>query len=482
MASGEFSHSTLQNLVDQLAQDVSDTAKRFFTSTELERAIVEALRLSNVLTARSRGHARFNTTAGQAWYDLSSLDTDPTLLTPTVTDRTTVENMQYRLMETVEPAAGVGMKEQYTFTELVRTLQQVRDRTLVETMTTITKRAPLTPIATDGVVEVDESIARILRAVWTDQLRRSTILRNPTDEGTTTAARIERRLQTGTPRRWSMIASPQLTLQLDPLPGVVPGGSLQLWTVDSGSALDTTANSNTGTVLGLPDDTAVGAMWGALELLLSKHGMGLDSQRAQLAGTLSTLYRTVAATLPTVLEVTVNDVNVRIGTVNHLDAKDVSWEARINSRTRPNRAVVFGDWLGLYPVPDDSFSVDVTVSTKLQTPALTDYVQIGKEHLSGILAWAKQILLFKVGGQPLAAAAAVAGLLIEQAREYNEARAASCQYLTEFLSQGLPVPVQLPRSAPAPDLSGDPREDASSRNTRQRDPAYSPYFRQIGGR
>lgn len=482
MATGTFSHATLQNLVDQLAQDVSDTGKRFFTSTELQRAVTESLRLSNVLTARSRGNIRFDTTPGQAWYDLTALDTGPTLLAPTVTDRTTIENMQYRMMETVEPSAGTGMKEMHLFSEMLRTLQQTRDHMLVETMPTVTKRAAQTNIDANGRVELDESISRVLRAVWTDALGRRTILRNPTDEGISTTARIERRLQNGTPRRWSVIASPQLTLQLDPIPDVMPGTSLQLWTIETGAALSTTANSNAGTVLGLPDDTAVGAMWSALELLLAKHGMGHDAARAQLAGRLGVLYRAIAATLPTVLEATVNGVDMRIGTVATLDAKDASWEARINTRTRPNRAIVFGDWFGLYPVPDDVYSINVTVNAKLPVPALTEFVQIGREHLSGILAWAKQLVLFKVGGQPLANAAATAGLLIEQAREFNEARAASCQYLSEFLSQGLPVPVQLPRSAPPPDLSGDPREDASSRNARQRDSQYSPYFRQIGGR
>ncbi len=482
MATGSYEHLTLQDLVDQLAQDVSDTGKKFFTSTELERSLVESLRLSNVLTARSRGHIRFDTTPGTAWYDLRTIDAGPTLLAPTVTDRTSIEDIQYRLMETVEPAAGVGMKEMYAFTELLRSLQQSRDRYLVEAESEVIRRAPQTNINADGTVDLDESIAKILRAVWIDDLGRRTVLRNPTDEGMMTAASYQRRLLSGTPRRWSTIASPQLRLQLDPIPNITVGCSLELWTIETGTALDTTANTNAGTVLGLPDDLAVGASWDALELVLSKHGMGQDKPRAELAGRLGTLMRSIAANIPTVLEVTVKGVDVSIGTVKYLDAKESSWEGRTSTRTSPRRAVVLGDWLGLYPVPDDIFSVDVTVCSKLPVPALTDYVQIGKEHLSGILAWARQLLLFKVGGSPLGKAATSAGMLIEQAREFNEARTATCQYLSEFLGIGLDNPPSVVRSAPPADLSGDPRDDASTRNAQQRNPDYKPYVRPIGGR
>lgn len=482
MATGVFSHSTLQNLVDQLAEDVADSGKSFFTATELQRTAVESLRLSNALTARSRGQIQFQTTPGTAWYDLAALGNGPTILAPTVTDRTTIENMQYRLMETVEPSSGAGMKEQHSFAELLRSLQQARDRFLVDTSHTVTRRSPQTITTTDGTVQIDEAIAKILRIVWIDELGRRTVLRNSTDEGTMTAVQVQRRLSTGTPRRWSVVASPQLQIQLDPIPMDLPGAlSVQLTTIESGAALSTTANSNAGTVLGIHDDVAVGPMWDALELALSKNAMGADMQRSQLAARLGTFYRAIAAALPTVLEVRVNGVDIRIGTARTLDAKEPGWEGQINTRRTPSRAVIMGDWLGLYPVPDDAFAVDVTVVAKLPTLALSDPVQIGREHLSGIRAWAKQLLLFKVGGQPLQQAASVAGLLIEQAREFNEARTATCQYLSEFLSQGMDSPPVLPRSTPPPDLSGDPRDDASSRNTRQRSTDYNPYVRPIGG-
>lgn len=479
MATGTYEHATLQNLVDQLAQDVSDTGKTFFTSTELQRAVIEALQLSNVLTARGRHTLHFTTTAGVAWYDLSTLA--PTALGSTATDRTAIENMQYRLMEPVDASAGATMTERYSFAELLRSLQQSRDRFLVDSEHSVTRRAAQSNVEADGRVELDEAIAKVLRVVWTDALNHKTVLRNSTDEGSAAAVRLDRRINFGTPRRWSIIARPQLQLQLDPIPDEhLPSLSLQLTTVETGDDLSTTANGNTGTVMDLPDDLAAGAAWSALELVLSKHGMGQDRNRAELAGRLGTLMRGLAASLPSVLQVAVNGVDVRLGTVQYLDAKEPAWEGA--ARGIPRRAAVMGDWLALHPVPDDVHSIEVTLVSKFPALALTDYVQLGREHLSGILAWAKQILLFKVGGAPLARAAATAGLLIEQARAYNEIRVASCAYLSEFLSAGMQTMPAVAREAPPVDLSGDPRDDASSRNERSRDPNYSPYYRQIGGR
>lgn len=479
MAIGTYSHTTLQQLVDQLAEDLSDSAKTFFTTTECQRAIVEALRLSNVLTARSRYTLSFNATAGTAWYDLAALA--PTALGMTTRDRTAIENMQYRTMETVEPSAGVGMREMYSFAEFLRALQRSRDRILVEIEST-TRRAADTTVDALGVLELDDAIAMIKRAVWVDVNGNRTVLRNPTDEGVMTAVNMQRRLTTASiPRRWSIIAQPQLHLQLDPIPTITgPLASIELTTIETGAALSTTANGNVGTLMGLPDDLVAGAVWDALELVLTKHGMGQDAARAELCSRLGTLYRSIGRSLPTVLECAVNGVDVRIGNVAYLDARDVAWEGR--TRGIPKRAAVMGDWLALYPVPDDAHAVEVTIAAKLTEPALTDYIQLGREHLSGILAWAKQLLMFKVGGNPLARASAVAGLLIEQARMYNEQRVRSCQYLSEFLSQGLDSPATILRSAPEADLSGDPEDNASTRNKRQRDPAYSPYSHPIGGR
>ena len=480
MAVGAYQHSTLQDLVDQLAQDLGDSSKVFFTTTELQRALVEALRLTNTLTARSRYTLNLNCTAGTAWYDLAAMA--PTALGSTVTDRTTIENMQYRLMETVEPAAGVGMKEQYTFAQLLRSLQQSRDRFLVETESTITRRSTLATIdPPSGTLELDESIAKVVRATWTHDNGRTTVLRNSSDEGTMSAVNLDRRLQSGTPRRWSVIARPQLTIALDPIPidAHAPSTALRLYTVEVGSTLSTTANANAGTVMGLPDDLSAGAMWDALELTLSKHGLGHDQNRAQFASQLGTLYRSVASQMPTVLQVAVNGKDVRTGQVAHLDAKNVNWESA--NRGIPTRAAILGDWLGLYPVPDDIHSVEVTLVAKLTTPALTDYVQVGREYLSGILSWAKQLLLFKVGGAPLARAASTAGLLIDQARSFNEDRTRSCQYLTEFLGTGLASAPTIPRATPPADMSGDLRDDASTRNERSRNPRYTQYSRPIGG-
>lgn len=462
-----------------LAQDLGDANKVFFTADELQRSLVEALRLSNALTARTRLTVTFSAVAGQAWYNLTAIA--PAALASTVTDRSTVELMQYRMMEPVEPSAGVGMTEMYAHDEMVRTLEQARDRFLVETETSITRRAAQTNIEFDGTVKLDESIARVMRIVWSDNLGRRTVLRNSSDEGIMSASRLDRRINYGTPRRWSIVSSPQLVLQLDPVPDGRPRDeALELTTIETGTSLSTTANSNTGTVLGVPDDLAAGVMWDSLELLLSKHGIGHDSARAQFAGQLGTVMRAVASNLPTVLEVLVRDVNIRIGHVSYLDAKDSGWEGR--TRDIPRRAAVMGDWLALYPVPDDVFPITVTLVSQLPALDLTDHVQIGREHLSGLLAWAKQLLLFKVGGQPLAKAAQTAGLLIEQARQFNESRVRSCAYLAEYLSQGMETFPSTTRSAPAPDLSGDPRDDASTHNARQRSSTYTPYARKIGGR
>lgn len=467
---GTYEHVTLQDVIDQLAQDLGDAGKTFFVQTELDTSIRESYRLWNVLTAHDRTEVQFTTTAGTAWYDLSGATP---LLANTITDRSIVETLQYRLMEEIDPADGTGMKEQFAFTEIVRTLQQQRDQFIAETECEITRRSEVLVNAGTNRYYLDDTVIRVLRASWRTTDGTYHPLRGSSDEATVAA--IPRK--GSIPKTYTVAAAPNLALDLHPVPEA--DGYLELFTIETGVELDTTANSNTGTVLGIHDDLAWSLGWATIESLFVKNGIGSTPARADVAARLHNLCTEMARSLPTILDVEIAGRKLRIELIAALDRNQYAWEGR--NRSVPRIAGVIGNWIALAPVPDDTYDVTVTIVRKSNQPAtVTDYLPIGREYLPGILAWSKQLALFKVGGRPLSIAVEGAGKLIEQARLYNNTRIQQSQYLVEMFSLGTDVPVPFPRAArPNVDVE-DPRDTASSRNRRGQNANYQPGLVRLG--
>lgn len=474
--SGTYSHTLVSTLVDRLAQDLGDSGKTFWVQGELLSAVNEARRVWSALTAYDRETYELPTVAGTAWYDLSSLFTG---LAPSVTDRDLIGDMQYRLVEPYAPSTGTGMSEMMAFTELTRLLQARRDAFLAETGHTLTRRSAVLIPAGDGIYALPDTVIRVVRATWRTLNGRYYNLAVPSDEmmAASLLARNRSLYSSGIPSTFTIAAVPNLTLQLIPPPAV--DGELELVTVETGDALNPTAGSN-GTVLGIHDDVAWGIGWGALEDVLMKDGIGRDPARAQFAARMYATAREIEASLPTVLDVTIAGVPRPVSHVRSLDLMRSGWEGR--NRDRPITPAVMGDWLALDPVPDGEYTILVNVVRRATLPAVTAYVQLGREQLTALLAWAKQLCLFKCQGTQLEQGVGAAGLLIDAARTYNEARIRSSTSLAEMLGLSGQSTIHPSRSSRVEQQSDDPRDTASTRQSRGRSESYRRPYRRIGGR
>lgn len=473
-----YQHTTLQQLLDRLAVDLADASGLHFTTDERTRAIIESYRMWNLLTAYERATLTFPTVAGTAFYDLSAVGNGSSLLAHTVTDREVVGTCQYRLLEQYDPAAGSGMVDQFSFAELLLAVQSRRDAFLAATEPVVTIGTPTFVSAGTELVDLTDDIVRVVRANWLTLDGTYHPLRGGTDEGVQGSVRVGWRQAPGTPRQWSVASTPNLSLRLVPVPD--DGGTLTLMSVNTGPAVNTTANGNTGTVLGVPDDLAAGVGWGAIELLCSKHGDGADGARAQFAGSMYALYVELGRALPSVLTITRNNVPLRVSSLHALDSLTYGWQGR--STSTPRTAAVIGEHLALYPVPDAVYGIDVEVVRRATVPAVGDFIQLGREQLAAVLAWAKQLCMFKSGGIAIQQGQQAAGTLIAAARTYNEARIADSQYLIELLSTGTDSPVPIARTPIVNLPDTDPRDTASSRNSRAQSTNYARPTPRLGGR
>jgi hypothetical protein len=466
-----YTHTTFQNLVDQLAADLNDSSKVFFTDFELRRNIREALRIWNILTGWNRYVGSFNTTSGVAFYHLPTQFPDH--LGSTVTAHEIIGDMQLRLMEPYEPIASTGISEMFTHADLVRALQQKRNRYYAETNSNIIQQMPIFVNAGDGIVELPDNVISITRAVWRTSDNKYYRLTS-TDEATSTSFLPSWRQTANIPRHYSVAAQPQLTVQLIPPPSA--SGELLLFCNKTGDNIDTTVSQ----VLGPHDDIAWGIGWGALETLLLRDGIGRDPERAQMCGQMYSLSIELAKSLPMVLGVSINDVMIPPTALKMLDTMKAGWEG--GNTGAPMFPALMEDWLAIYPVPDDIYNVSVSMVRRSPTPLPADSIELGREQLAAVVGWARQLCAFKQEGSQLQQGIQASTALVEQARIYNEDRLRKSQYLCETYGISTESVWKPPREAVTEIGSDDPRDVSNSRQSRNRDTEYRRPTRRLGGK
>lgn len=471
MPSGAYSHTSLQNLIDQTSQELGDPGQTFYVSLEIQFALQESLRVWNMLTGWNRTTEYFQTTPGVAFYDLTTVLTNlPQSRTVDIQDA--LGQLQYHLMEPYEPIASVGVSEMYTHASLVRTIQQRRDRFLAETHCLVTQRAPIPVGAGAGLVLLDDHTITIVRAVWkTDDGRYISI--DTTDESMATSFIPSWRQNRQIPRAISLTTQPELTVQLIPEPSFP--GELHLFTIESGAPLITSPDN---TLLGVPDDMSWGLVWGAAFDLLMRDGIGRAPSLAAFAEQLYNLSVPLSRQLPTVLTATINNKMIHPVALDMLDSMRQGWEGR--SWDVPTQVGILGDYLALQPVPDAQYSIGVTMVKKTPLYAPGDPIQLGREQLAAIVGWAKQLLLFKKGGVQLQQGVRCAQDMFTQAKIYNEERIFMSSYLTELYSLSTddpwtPLRTRTGQSEPGESDTPDPADNSSTRQPRSGS-------RRLGGR
>jgi hypothetical protein len=484
-SAGTYEHTLFQTLVDQLAFELNDTTKTFFLEPELILSLYESFRVWNSITGYHREVAHFSTEPNVAFYHLPTVL--PSQLSLSVTVNDVLGTIQYRLMEPYEPIASAGVSEMFSHSAFLSAIQQRHNRFLAETSQEFSQLDPIFVSAGTGEVELDDTVVSISRAVWRTQDNRYYTLTSPTDEGATTSQLPSwRQSPASHPTTYSIASLPNLHLQLIPPP--IENGELLLFATTTGNNLDTTVSPN-GTTLSVMDDSSWGVTWGAMiDLLLHGDSLTRDPSRAAYCQQMYKLSVELANSLPTVLHVLINDKMIVPSSLRMLDKMKSGWEGR--NADQPTSPAIMGNWLALSPVPDDIYDIGVYVVRKAPLPALTDFIQYGREQLSAICGWAKQLLLFKKQGAQLAQGIQSGSLLIEQARIYNEERFLRSTYLSEIFGQSSgdePTPWTPPRLASSQSTPGgsdgtDSADSTIPKRSRATSSVRGRSLKRLGGR
>lgn len=430
----------------QLASRLADPNNVFWTDAENGYYIQQALRMFNALTYTWRTDFIYNSTS--LWNSLGSLSGSPRLRT--LTDTYCYMIMQYMLLEPPTGGSWTGTS-QFTISDLAQALQRRRDEILqvsncnqslmtginftpgtirtnlpdtvidvqrvrylplivsasgsaLSGATTITLSSVVNVVAGMLVTGTGIAYGTIVNSVGSSSIVISqpatgavsgtlqfftpnTLYRDDTVAQEFYEAPLYQ-LSAGTPNTFSLSSEPPLSWQVD-IPPAQPG-NYEAVVLQSGTAFNPPAN----TLLGIPDDFAWVAIWGALADLLARESEATDRLRADYClrryqDGLNLLLKT-----PWIELGKVNNIAVSCDSIYDADRYSPEWDSSPNT---------FGPFLVVGGIdflagPVGS-SVGVTCLGNAPIPATdTAYVQVSRSDWDTVLDLAQSLATFKMGG------------------------------------------------------------------------------------
>jgi len=376
-----------------LAARLADQNFVFWTNVEVGIYLIEALRTWNALTEIWTSNFAFNTTPAGIWYDLTQIQGSPRLRTLQDTDLYTV--MQYHLLE---PPSGGGTwsgTSQFSLSDLQNALQRRRDEMIQRTACYLaiysipsTPNVQRFPYPFSGLEPVRQ---RFIPDSGAGAGNPVTLTRE--DTMTFDGFSYQHNQTPSLPTSFSVITEPPQSFDLDVGPNVA--GSHEVIEVRQGFVFSPPSL----TPLGIPNDWAWVAKWGALADLLSRDSEATDRPRANYCFQRFEDGIKIMQHANWIEGATIANVPVELVSVREKDAFDSEWSENPNAW----QACVVGgmDLVAACPVGNQALSVNLIGNAPV--PVFdTDDFQVLQDTYDAILDYAQVLASFKMGGAEFA--------------------------------------------------------------------------------
>lgn len=435
----QFTYITWTQLKGQLAARLADPSNVFWTDAELGMYLIESLRVWSALTEQWNQEFTFNATSASQWYNLGTMNGSPRKRS--VTDANLYTSMQYMLLE---PATGAGPwtgTSQFSLSDLQNALQRRRDELIQVSGCNMTEQTLAASAGSSRIYFPDNTLeprrARFIpanAAIDPNVLNledRSAMMYFEDDNPTAPA---------GVPDLWSVVSGPPLAMDVDRK--MIPG-NFKVISLVSGSAFAPPA----ATLMGLPDDWAWVAMYGALADLLGRESEATDRLRAEYCLKRYEDGMKLMAAANWMTAALINNQNVDTPSLAEVDCYAPDWET--SATTWPMVVAAGVDFVAPAPlqVGGGVLGVEVNLVGNAPIPANDDdFVQVSRDALDVILDYAQATACFKQGGADFIATLPMLSNFFTMAQMQNKRMEQLALYWTTFRSQGTRQTDMQPRS------------------------------------
>lgn len=418
-----YNDVTFAQAKQRLADMLGDSGKVFFVDEELGRYIIEALRWWGLEAMYFRETGKIDTVVNQAFYrvetDLEDALGTTLLQSLSVTDREIINDIAYSIMEPpiISWAGGWIGTEMFTLDNIVSFLEDSRDEVLKLTGC-IATQLQFFPVSQRVILP--DTFIKILRADIAEQGGSGPLLVWPVDQVQLQSTNRSTIVPAnGRPKGFAVSYTPQLTVDLWPEPA--DNSTLNLQVTETGGELDPTSLA---TVLKIPDDASFVLKYGVLNKLFGKDGLARSPQMAQYC---EARYRDgldCMSRYQSFLWANIAESRRPLTSVAQLDELRPTWR----QGTGALRSVAQLNWntIAINNVPASVSTLTFEAVRKAPIPTADgDFIQVGRESMNAIYAYAHHIALIKSQGEEFAASIP----------KYEEAKALARDYREQVASQ-----------------------------------------------
>ena len=406
-----YGYTTLAALTAALLQRLQDSGGVYTTVAEAQLYLIEALRVLNCQTAGQNIDYEFSFNTGDTW---KSLNISASPRQRTITDTQIYQEMQYHLLEPASGGTWTGTN-QFNITNLSNALQFRRDELLqasgANPINITTINSPTMGVTTT----LPDTVLDLRRVRWIAIDSSATTSSNSSgpnapyalcreDIVSVDAYGDQLSLEPGAPDSWLITSTAPLTFNISCTPNVP--GQWDLIAIESGASL----NPPTATVLGLPNDWCWVAKYGALADALSNSPEATDQLRAKYCRTRYERGMKAMMSLPWLIDASIASQPVDTPSVEEMDSYEQNWE-NIHSANDPQIVVGGVDLIAVAPFNTSSTGFGQgyfgggagtpisAVLTLVGNAPITDPIQLPRDGVDAILAYAQHIAMLKAGGK-----------------------------------------------------------------------------------
>jgi hypothetical protein len=390
-----YAYITLAQIRAELLNRLQDAGGVYTTAAEANLYIQESLRVLNALTAAWPLDYQFDFNPGDTW---KSLNFSGSPRQRTLTDTDLYAQMETMLLEPPSGSVWTGTV-QYNIAMLSGALQYRRDELLLQSNANVVNLLQASPTLSMRTYLPDSTL-NVERVRWipVDSTAASPYALGREDAVTRNAFGVNLPIEPGEPDAWMITATTPPAFDVSCPPN--QPGQWDMLVSFAGAPFAPPASIP----VNLPDDWAWVAMYGALADVLANSPEGRDSARAKYCMSRYESGKKAMLALPWLLQATVGSVSVDTLGFKEMDTQHQNWE---QTYTADDPQIVVGgiDLIALAPFPStQTVSTVLTVVQNAPVPSAdTDYIQLSRDGVDAILAYAQHIAMFKTGGADFAA-------------------------------------------------------------------------------